>query len=421
MKVIKKIGKWIAILIVALIVVANLAIIFTGRFYTYKGIASTYLRGHIRPHIYDVDIFENRSIKSGESQPWQETGRVLNKAALSDYEKERVEKLEPASLLVAYGDTIIFEDYWNEHDQQRLGNSFSMAKSIISLLIGCAIDEGKIGSVDDPVAKYLPEFDDEKKSITIKHVLTMSTGLSWSESYIHPFCDVAELYYDTDDRDLSCNRREIEEDPGKIWRYKSGDTQVLTFVLQEAVGMSISDYAAIKLWKPMGAESDALWSLASDEKSTEKGFCCFYATSRDFLRLGKLINNDGNWNGKQLISADYINEFASLADLEKPNGKPNNCYGYQYWIYEGFDFEVTYFRGMSGQYIISIPSKDLVIVRTGNGVEENVKDTKKEEDYLENHRRELPFYINTGLRLLDEYTSNSVNDGGYTLSTSLKH
>lgn len=415
MRILKRILKWFFYLIVALLIVANLAIVFTGRYYTYKGIASTYFRGHIRPHIYDIDIFQNRKVDAGISQPWKEIDPNSSSQFLKDDERTRIESLEPASFLVTYGDTIIFEEYWNDHNEERLGNSFSMAKSIVSLLVGCAIDDGKIGSVNEKVAKYLPEFDDDKKEITIKDVLTMSTGLSWSESYIHPFCDVAELYYDTDDRDLSCNRREIEEDPGKIWRYKSGDTQVLTFILQEAVGMSISEYASQKLWIPMGAESEALWSLASDENSTEKGFCCFYATSRDFLRLGKLINNKGNWNGKQLVSQEYVSDFCSIADLKKDNGKPNNCYGYQYWVYTGFPFEVTYFRGMSGQYIISVPEKDLVIVRTGNGVEENVKNTSSNQDYLENHRKELPFYVEVGVRILEEYKK-----GGYTLISSLK-
>lgn len=404
MRRLKKIFKWFAYVLVALIIIANLAIIFTGRYYTYKGIASTYFRGHIRPHIYDEDIFQNRSVLKGNPEPWQEIDPTGFGEFTSD-ERKRIEALEPASFLVLYGDTIIYEEYWNEHNQERLSNSFSMAKSIVSLLVGCAIDEGKIKSIKEPVANYLSEFEDEKKNITIEQVLTMSTGLSWSESYIHPFCDVAELYFDTDDRDLACNRRVVEEDPGEVWRYKSGDTQVLTILLEEAVGMSVSDYAAQKLWIPMGAESEALWSLASDENSTEKGFCCFYATSRDFLRLGKLINNKGNWNGQQLVSSDYINDFCSVADLKKPNGKPNNCYGYQYWILQGMEYEVTYFRGMSGQYIISLPAKDLVIVRTGNGVEENIVAKTEVENEIENHRKETPFYIDTGLRLLEEYLS----------------
>ena len=404
MSILKKAIKWLFILLGVLLLIGNLAIIFTGRFYTYKGIASTYLRGHIRPHIYDIDIFENREVQVGTPQPWLEDAPAPDheQNSLLTQERERIEKLEPASFLVAYGDTIIYEEYWNEHDQERLGNSFSMGKSIVSLLIGCALDDGYIQSIDEPVANYLPEFDDEKKDITIRHVLTMSTGLSWSESYVHPFCDVAELYYDTDDRDLALNRREVEEKPGVTWKYKSGDTQVLTYVLTEATGKTVSEYASEKLWIPMGAESDAMWSLAGDENSTEKGFCCFYATSRDFLRLGKLINNDGNWEGKQLVSKAYVDEFTALAPLKKANGLDNQCYGFQYWIYTGFEEEVTYFRGMSGQYIISVPSKNLVIVRTGNGVEENVKMTTG-ETALDGHRKEMPFYTEVGMRLLEEY------------------
>ena len=402
MKLIKKILKWTGILILVLLLVGNLAIIFTGRYYIYKGIASTYLRGHVRPHIYDHDVFNNRTIANGAAQPWVDSP-YLAKLELKQQERKRIEDLEPASFLVAWGDTVIFEEYWNEHSRQKTSNSFSMAKSIIAIMIGIAIDEGKIGSIDDPVAMYLDEFKDEKKDITIRHMLTMSTGLSWSESYSHPFCDVAELYYDTDDRDLSCNRREIEEEPGKIWQYKSGDTQVLTYVLQEATGMKASEYASEKLWKPMGAESEALWSLSGDENSTEKGFCCFYSTSRDFLRFGKLMNNNGSWNGKQLVSESYVKEMKVLAPLTKRNGKPNKCYGLQYWIYTGLPNEVTYFRGMSGQYIISIPSEQLVIVRTGNGTEGNVVETPIEMDHLENHYAELPFYIEVGLRILKEH------------------
>ncbi|MFT4601122.1 MAG: CubicO group peptidase (beta-lactamase class C family) [Arenicella sp.] len=401
MRILKKIFKWFSITVLTLIVIVNLAIIFTGRFYTYKGIYHTYMKGHIRPHIYDLNVFNNAMVDAGNPQPWE--NMMIPEVKLTEEERTRIEAIEPASFLVAYGDSVIFEEYWNEHDQERIGNSFSMAKSVVSLLIGCALDEGKIKSLDDPVADYLEEFKGDKSKITIRHVLTMTTGLSWSESYVHPFCDVAELYYDTDDRDLSCNRREVEEEPGNVWGYKSGDTQVLTYILKEATGVSVSEYAADKLWIPMGAESEAMWSLSDEIGSTEKGFCCFYATSRDFIRLGKLVNNRGNWNGEQLVSKTYVDEFCSLAPITKPNGKPNNCYGFQYWIYTGFPYEVTYFRGMSGQYIISLPEQNLVVVRTGNGVEESVLEATSAEDALENHRRDMPFYVETGLRLLAEF------------------
>ncbi len=400
LKFIKKFLKWFGIVLILLIVVANLAIVFTGRYYIYKGIANTYFRGHIRPTIYDLDVFENREVSTDAPQPWNDHPK-LGSLAISADQRETIEALDPAAFLVAWGDTVIFEEYWGEHDVDRISNSFSMAKSIISLLIGVALDEGKIKSIDEPVANYLPEFEDEKKDITIRHILTMSSGLSWSESYVSPFCDVAELYYDTDDRDLALNRRTIEEEPGKVYRYKSGDTQVLMYVLQAATGVTASQYASEKLWQKMGAESDAMWSLAGDETSAEKAFCCFYATSRDFLRLGKLINHRGNWNGQQLVSEAYVNEFCTPAPLLKGNGKPNQLYGFQYWAYTGLPYEVTYFRGMSGQYIISIPSKDLVIVRTGSGTLPNWENTPTvTDDALEGHYQELPAYIAIGMSLL---------------------
>lgn len=403
---IKKTFKWLGILILALLVIANLAIIFSGRTYIYKGIANTYFKGHIRPTIHDLDVFNNRTVERGIAQPWMDH-TDLGSFVMSAEQRRTVETLDPASFLVAWGDTLIYEEYWGENNREQITNSFSMAKSIVSLLIGVALDEGYIKSIDEPVANYLPEFNDEKKNITIRHILTMSSGLSWSESYVSPFCDVAELYYDTDDRDLSLNRRTIEEEPGETFKYKSGDTQVLMYILKEATGKTVSDYAAEKLWKKMGAESEAMWSLAGDDESAEKAFCCFYATSRDFLRLGKLVNNRGNWNGEQLVSANYVDEFASLAPLKKANGKPNQVYGFQYWIYTGLPYDVTYFRGMSGQYIISIPSKNLVIVRTGSGTLPNWQNTEQiKDDALEGHYQELPAYISIGLSIMAQAGGN---------------
>lgn len=400
MRYFKKILKWFGITLLSLVVGANLVILISGRLYIYKAIAATYFRGNTGPHIYDLDVFENRKVPAADPQPWKEGASA--KLDILKSERGRFEAMDPASFLVVWGDTVIYEEYWGEHDRNKIGNSFSMAKSVVSLLIGIAIEEGHINSIDDPVAKYLDEYKGEKSNITIRHTLTMSSGLSWSENYKHPFCDVAELYYDTDARDLSLNRREIEEDPGVTWRYKSGDTQVLVYILEAAVGKSVSEYASEKLWKPMGAESDAWWSLVDDQSSSEKGYCCLYSTTRDFARLGKLVNNNGNWNGEQLVNEAYMNEFRTLAPLKRDNGNANNCYGLQYWIYTGLPYEVTYFRGMRGQYIISIPSKDLVIVRTGDGTEANAGAS---EGKMEGHRFELPFYIEIGERLLKEHKS----------------
>jgi len=406
MKNLKKVLKYIGLSIIVLFIVANLVILLSGRIYIYKGIASTYLRGIPRPSIYDHSVFNNRSVPKGVSQPWNIISEQ-QQPKIPENEQAFLESLNPASFIVAWGDTIIYESYWEPHAADKTGNSFSMSKSVIALLVGVAIEEGHIKSIDEPVANYLPEFNDEKSNITIRHILTMSSGLSWSENYSHPFCDVAELYYDTDARDLSLNRRTVEEEPGKIWRYKSGDTQVLMYILQAATNESVSNYAAKKLWQKIGSESDALWSLVDGEDSEEKAYCCLYATSRDFARLGRLINQTGQWKGQQIIDSAYVSEFKTLASIKKPNGKPNQLYGFQYWIYTGLPFEVTYFRGMSGQYIISIPSKNLVIVRTGTGTLSNWANTATEtNDALEGHRVETPHYVKIGLTILDEYKQN---------------
>jgi CubicO group peptidase (beta-lactamase class C family) len=408
MKGIKKAFKYIGLIILGLFIAGNLVILLSGRLYIYKAIGSTYFRGNKGPSIYDLSVFNQRNVAKGETQHWAQ-GSATNLPELNDEQKAFIENLNPASFLVIWGDTIIHESYWEPHAKTTISNSFSMAKSVLSLLIGVAIEEGYIKSIDEPVSNYLSEFSGEKANITIRHILTMSSGLSWSESYVHPFCDVAELYYDTDARDLSLNRRTIEESPGQTWRYKSGDTQVLLYILEAATKQKLSDYASAKIWQKIGAESDAAWSLVSDEQSEEKAYCCLYATSSDFARLGKLVNQNGKWNGEQIIDSAYVSDFKSIAPLKKPNGKANQLYGYQYWIYTGEDFEVTYFRGMLGQYIISIPSKDLVIVRTGTGTLANWENTKTQKnEALEGHRAELPEYINIGLSLLEKY-KKSIN------------
>ncbi len=402
MRIIWKFFKWIFYVLIGLIVVANIVILVSGRLYIYKAVAYTYFRGYMQPSIYDLDVFENRKVEKNGPRPWLDHPK-LGQLKISGDDRKLIESYDPASFLVLWGDTVVYEEYWNGHDREMFSNSFSMAKSLVAMMIGIALDEGKIQSLDEPVANYLPEFGGEKEKITIRHVLTMSTGLSWSESYVHPFCDVAELYFDTDDRDLSLNRREIEEEPGKTFIYKSGDTQVLVYILESAVGMKISEYASEKIWKKVGAESDAWWSLADGSESTEKGFCCLYATSRDYLRLGKLINTRGNWNGEQLVSKEFMDEFCSLAPLKLPNGNPNNLYGFQNWIYTGEDFEVTYLRGMRGQYVISIPEKNIVICRIGHSRGPRWENTETEtNDDLVDHYIELPDYIRIGLDLVEQ-------------------
>lgn len=365
--------------VVAILVSVNVFILLSGRFYLYKGVYFTYLSGETSPTIYDKDKFYSSELPaSRKSEPWAmhpKFGRLQLPAA----ERSYIEKLGTRSLLVFKGDSLLYEEYWDEHNQTTVSNSFSAAKTVISMLIGIAIEEGHIKSLDDPVCRYLPEFSGKgKEKITIRHLLMMASGLDWEESASDPLSENAESYYGSDLWGL-VNRQQVVGPPGKAFVYQSGNSQILGFILEKATKQDLTAYADKKLWQPMGAESDAFWSL-DKENGDEKAFCCLYSTSRDFARLGKLINNGGNWNGKQLIPAWYFAEMVKNPEMETEEKVANTRYGLHIWTFLGGPNPVYYCRGIHGQYIISIPAEDLVIVRTGSKRADNYAIPRKKQN-----------------------------------------
>jgi CubicO group peptidase (beta-lactamase class C family) len=316
--------------------------------------------------IDDNDIFDQRVIKASETpQPWPLAAKY-NKVELPSELEKLHQDLQSVAFILIHNDSILYEKYWQGYSDKSLSNSFSMAKSIVSILVGTAIKDGKIESVEQPVSDFLPGFKKgDKAKIKIKHLLWMSSGLNWDESYSNPLSATTEAYYGSDLKKL-IKRLEAVEPPGKEFSYKSGDTQVLSLVLKAATGKSLSELAEEKLWKPLGAEHKAEWSLDQPE-GIEKAYCCFYSNARDFARIGKLYLHNGIWNGDTIVPPTYVQ--ASL----KPNGLPDagdkaevNFYGYQWWLipnYKGQD--IFYARGILGQYVIVIPEKNIVIVRLG--------------------------------------------------------
>lgn len=316
--------------------------------------------------IDDNEIFEQRQIDApAMPEPWPLADRY-NLMQLPQELEQLNNELESVAFLVVQDDSLLYEQYWDGYSDKSLSNSFSMAKSIVSMLIGVAIKEGKIESVEQPVSDFLPRFrKGDKAKIKIKHLLWMSSGLNWDESYSNPFSMTTEAYYGTDLKKVT-NRLDAEEEPGQRWAYKSGDTQVLAFVLQEATGMSLSEYAEEKLWKPLGAAHDAEWSV-DQPSGIEKAYCCFFSNARDFARLGKLYLHNGVWDGDTIVPPSYVKASLTPNNLVKASdGSKVDFYGYQWWLlpdYKGQD--VFYARGILGQYIIVIPARDVVIVRLG--------------------------------------------------------
>lgn len=322
---------------------------------------------HQKPKIYHNTIFANREIAIGTPEPWQ-SHPLFNTYELLQEQQDGLGKYGTVAFLITRDSLLLFEKYWDGYGPQSHSNSFSMAKSIVSLLLGCAIDDGFIESLDQPVGDFLDEFKDgEKSKITIRHLLTMSSGLSWDEAYSSLFSTTTRAYYGKYLSKQVLNQTVVSE-PGKEYNYLSGDTQLLSMIIAKAVGKNLSQYMSEKIWSQIGAEEVALWSL-DREGGIEKAYCCFNSNARDFARIGRLILNDGAWNGNQLISQSYLSEIlhptSYLADKQL-GGISTERYGHQWWFTTHRDYPVIFARGILGQYIFVIPDLNVVAVRLGH-------------------------------------------------------
>jgi len=394
----KKFGfrKVTAYLLLIILVGAGIFVLLPSNYYVRRALT------HWNPKIDQYTIFENRVVKAEDPNPWDFAPDVENKQIPREFEADFA-KYKTVGFVVVQHNRIIFEQYWKNYSPLSLSNSFSMAKSVISLLIGCAIDDGKIKSVNQPVSDFLPQWTSyDGKVLTIKDLLTMSAGVEWDESYSSLFSKTTQAYYGNDLWKLTLTEKLIEK-PGVRFNYQSGVTQILAFIVQKATGKNIADYASEKLWTPIQAEEDAQWSL--DHKSgMEKAYCCLNSNARDFARLGQLILNKGMWNGQQVVDSNYIKEATtpatwlkytpSVKGETKASSVPCTFYGYQFWIANYRGVKISYMRGMLGQYIIAIPALDAVIVRLG-------KEKEKETNVEQNYNKDLEIWLNAGMEIIN--------------------
>lgn len=364
----------------------------------------TYMREaliHWYPDISDTYIFPSHTVGKADVCWDFPEARDFNSYQMTQEENKYLDQYGTVAYLVIQNDSVLYEEYRDGWTPETLSNIFSATKSIVGLLTGIAYDEGYIESLDDKVCKYLPEFKEgDKDKITIRHLLTMSSGLDWDEAYTALISKTTEAYYGDNIRDLVMNL-EVAEEPGKKYSYKSGDTQILSFVLEAALNkehkekesVTISDYAQEKLWQPVQACNDALWNL-DREGGDEKTYCCFNTTARDMAHLARLILHNGNWNGKQVISEKYLQEAISPARyLENEFGDgPLDYYGFQIWImhYKGMQFPA--FRGLGGQYIFAIPQKNAIVVRLGH---------KRSDEYIREKTIDMDQYLDIAFRIME--------------------
>ena len=329
----------------------------SGNGFLLRGVWIVYLHGETSATIDDLQYFDAREVSAPAHASSWKTSPLYNQRQLSEPLKSTLDTLETVGFLVLKNDEIIQEYYWDGYSSSSYSNSFSMAKSIVSMMTQIAIQKGYIKSWDQKAEDFLPDLKGPYKSkLRLRHLSNMSAGLDWNEHYTNPFDITAKTYYGRNVKSLMYNKVAVIEMPGKNFEYQSGATQYLGMALENATGKNLSTLASEWLWKPLGAQQNALWRL-DDKDGTELGFCCFNSNLRDFARFGKLLLHKGNWDGVQILDSSFVKMATA------PKKDPN--YGYSFWLDNSHGSKVFYMRGILGQYIIVIPEKDLVIVRLG--------------------------------------------------------
>lgn len=301
--------------------------------------------------------------------------------------EELLERNKTVAFLVIRNDTLFYEKYFYKREASSVHPSFSVAKSFVSALVGIAIEEGHIGGVEEPMVKYLPGLDEEEfGDITIEHLLNMRSGLAFNEGYFNPFGDVAKYYYGRHLRKY-IQKMERERPPGENFRYISLNTQLLGIIVENATGRPLAEYLEEKIWKPLGMEYDASWSIDSKKDGQVKAFCCLNARARDFAKFGRLYLRGGQWEGRQIVPEDWVRRSTTY-------DSPLNGFRYKYqwwhrakyqWVSDSLEVPEVHTRdtnregreyisshagpfiaeGILGQYIYVNPEKNMIIVRLG--------------------------------------------------------
>lgn len=363
MSIVRFILRFLFSLILATALVAG-GLWISGNEHLIKAVRSTYLVGKNGPTIDDYSKFENRIVETATPQLW-DFSKNYNHFTLSDEQSKTIKDWETAAFLIVCSDSILFEKYWDNYGKSSKTNSFSMAKSFTALAVGAALKEGKIESLDQKVGDFLPEFSEGKKAeISIRHLLQMSSGIDFGESYNNPFGFMAKTYYGKDLYDLTVNKPIIHE-AGKVWKYQGGNTLLLSFIIEKACGMSLAEYFSKHFWQVLGAEEKALWTL-NETDGIERAFCCFYSNARDFARVGQLMLDSGQWLNRRLIDSSFYEALIQPVNIPNEAGELVDHYGLHWWLGEYKDIAFHYARGIQGQYIVSIPEWEVVFVRLGH-------------------------------------------------------
>jgi len=309
-------------------------------------------------------LFPTHVVKRGAQARPLPAGAPLQLDISIDGGSETVEQFmseqRTAGLLVIQDGQLRLERYALGDGEQGRWTSFSVAKSITSTLVGAAIRDGAIQSVDDVITRYITGLKGSAyEGVTIRQVLTMTSGVKWNEDYTDPDSDVSRLFGAAPEPGLDSTvsyMRKLprEAAPGSKWVYKTGETNLIGVLVSAATHRTLADYLSEKIWRPYGMEQDAAWMI--DERGQEAGGCCLSASLRDFGRFGMFILGGGLAGGKPVLPEGWI---ASATRKQAEIGEPGLGYGYQWWTQDDGTFNAL---GIFGQAIHLDPKRKLVIV-----------------------------------------------------------
>lgn len=355
MKFLKKLIKWLVILFALLMVV----LYATDTDYLLKAVRTIYLTGHSTAYLEDYKKFDNQKVGNDKPQPWPN-----HKDYNTVEETEGLKQINKANGTIAYviikNDSIWFENYYDGFNENSQSNSFSMAKSYVSGLMGKALMEGHIKSLDQPVSDFLPTFNEGLAAkMTVGHLSSMASGTNWDEAYYSPLSITTRAYFDDDLEKVMLGLKVVDE-PGMSFKYASGDTQMLAMVIEKATGKKLYDYLTESFWQPLGCENPTLWQVDSEEHDLVKAYCCIASNAKDFARFGKLYKDHGKWGNKQILDSTFV------AKSLKPVYTDGNVYGYGWWLKSLEDKNFFMMRGHLGQYVIVEPNDNVIIVRLGH-------------------------------------------------------
>ncbi|MEI6899097.1 MAG: serine hydrolase, partial [Bacteroidota bacterium] len=267
--------------------------------------------------------------------------------------KERTQSIEDfleerrtSSFIIIRNDTILYEKYFGKYNHNSIFPGFSITKSFVSALTGIAIDEGKIKSIHQAVTDFLPDMVDTNfRKVTIEDLLTMRSGIRFTEGYTNPFGGMAKFYYGKNLKRYTKNLK-VEREPGNSYRYQSANTQILVMILEKAMGMRISEYIQEKLWSQMGMEFPGTWNYDSKKQRQNKGFCCINARSVDFAKFGNLYLQQGKMDGRQLVPENWVKESLTVKNDSKDSQGFSYTYGWR--VLPNGDF---FAKGILGEFI----------------------------------------------------------------------